>query len=221
MQINTDISKRVVIDALSLPWVESPMPGVKRKMLARDGLEDGQATSLVKYDAGSLFREHNHPLGEEIFVLDGTFADEAGTYPAGTYIKNPSGSRHAPSSAEGCTLFVKLRHLDQDDQRRVVLRPEDYQWQQGAVDGLRVFGLDAFGTSHTALVSWAPGTEFQRHRHYGGEEIFVVQGVFEDEHQAYPAGTWIRSPHMSLHEPFSRAGCLILVKTGHLLPSDR
>jgi len=32
-----------------------------------------------------------------------------------------------------------------------------------------------------------------------------------------PAGSWIRSPHMSLHKPFSQEGCTIFVKTGHLL----
>ncbi|MFY8014026.1 MAG: cupin domain-containing protein, partial [Limnohabitans sp.] len=55
------------------------------------------------------------------------------------------------------------------------------------------------------------------HRHFGGEEIYVVDGVFEDEHGRYPKGSWIRSPHMSLHKPFSQEGCTIFVKTGHLL----
>ena len=217
MQINADMAQRVIVESASVPWVDSPMTGVQRKMLSRDGLEEGQATSLVRYEAGSRFREHEHPLGEEILVLDGTFVDEAGAYPAGTYIKNPPGSRHAPGSPEGCLLFVKLRHLHPDDQRRVVLRPADHRWQQGAVGGLRVLGLDSFGSAHTAMVSWAPGTRFHRHCHFGGEEIFVVNGVFEDEHRAYPTGTWIRSPHMSVHTPFSQEGCLILVKTGHLL----
>jgi anti-sigma factor ChrR (cupin superfamily) len=71
--------------------------------------------------------------------------------------------------------------------------------------------------SGSTLVKWAPQTYFNPHRHYGGEEIFVVSGVFEDEHGRYPAGTWIRSPHMSLHQPFSKEGCVIFVKTGHLL----
>ena len=30
------------------------------------------------------------------------------------------------------------------------------------------------------------------------------------------AGSWLRSPHMSQHQPLSREGCLIFVKTGHL-----
>jgi anti-sigma factor ChrR (cupin superfamily) len=61
------------------------------------------------------------------------------------------------------------------------------------------------------------GTYFNPHRHFGGEEIFVVDGVFEDEHGRYPKGFWLRSPHMSAHKPFSVEGCTILVKTGHLL----
>jgi len=40
---------------------------------------------------------------------------------------------------------------------------------------------------------------------------------FGREHGAYPAGTWIRSPHMSHHRPFTESeGATILVKVGHL-----
>ena len=77
------------------------------------------------------------------------------------------------------------------------------------------------GLGVTALVRWAPGTYFSPHRHYGGEEIFVIDGVFEDEHGRYPAGSWLRSPHMSMHKPFSVEGCTILVKTGHLDVPDQ
>jgi len=57
---------------------------------------------------------------------------------------------------------------------------------------------------------------FNPHRHFGGEEILVLDGVFSDENGDYPKGTWLRSPHMSMHRPFSKEGCLIYVKTGHL-----
>jgi anti-sigma factor ChrR (cupin superfamily) len=50
----------------------------------------------------------------------------------------------------------------------------------------------------------------------GGEEILVLEGTFQDEFGDYPEGTWLRNPHMSSHQPFSREGCLIYVKTGHL-----
>jgi anti-sigma factor ChrR (cupin superfamily) len=55
------------------------------------------------------------------------------------------------------------------------------------------------------------------HRHWGGEEILVLDGVFEDEHGRYPTGSWLRSPHQSEHHPFTGPdGALIYVKTGHL-----
>ena len=60
-------------------------------------------------------------------------------------------------------------------------------------------------------------TRFPRHVHKLGEEMLVLDGVFENEHGRYPAGTWIRSPHLSMHTPFSNDGCAIFVKTGHLL----
>ncbi len=44
----------------------------------------------------------------------------------------------------------------------------------------------------------------------------MIEGVFEDEQGTYPQGTWIRNPHGSIHTPFSKEGCLIYVKTGHL-----
>jgi anti-sigma factor ChrR (cupin superfamily) len=219
MQLNTDISQRVVLNVSQLSWVPSPMAGVERRMLARDGQENARATSIVRYAPGSSFSQHSHPLGEEIIVLDGVFADEHGDYPAGTYLKNPPGSAHSPKSLMGCTLFVKLQQLDAGDTRRVVVRPSDQQWHPGLVRGLSVMALDQFGTTHTALVRWAPGTYFSKHQHFGGEEIFVLEGTFQDEYANYPAGSWIRSPHLSVHQPYSDAGCLIFVKVGHLQPS--
>lgn len=217
LTLNTDYSKRCVVDSDALAWQASPAPAVHRKYLERDGGEVARATSIVRYGAGAAFSTHLHELGEEILVLDGTFSDEFGNYGPGTYIKNPPGSSHAPFSEGGCTLFVKLRHLAPNDHDRVVVHTAESTWYRGMVEGLTVMPLSEFETSHTAMVRWAPGTYFNPHRHFGGEEIFVVDGVFSDEHGSYPKGSWIRSPHLSQHQPFSVEGCLILVKTGHLL----
>lgn len=215
--LHTDLSQRCVVNSHTLDWVASPAAGVSRRLLERDGGEVARATSIVRYAPGSAFAAHTHGGGEEILVLEGTFHDEHGEYCAGTYIKNPVGSTHAPFTEAGCTLFVKLRHLDPRDSERVVIDSRHTPWHQGMVDGLKVLPLNTFETQNTALVRWAPQTFFNPHRHWGGEEIFVVEGVFSDEHGHYPAGSWLRSPHMSQHQPFSREGCLILVKTGHLV----
>ena len=217
VQINADEAERCVVNSGQLDWLASPQSQVQRRLLARDGGEVARATSIVRYAPGARFTAHLHALGEEILVLEGTLSDELGDYGPGSYLKNPPGSSHAPFSVDGCTLFVKLRHLQPQDSERVVVDTRRARWRQGMVAGLTVLPLSEFGTTHTALVRWAPGTFFNPHRHYGGEEIFVVEGVFEDEHGRYPQGCWIRSPHLSQHQPFSREGCLILVKTGHLL----
>lgn len=216
MDLHQDYSQRVVLNHNELPWVTSPEAGVQRRMLDRRGDEIARATSIVRYEAGARFASHCHDLGEEILVLEGVFSDETGDYPAGSYIMNPPGSSHAPFSDSGCLLFVKLRHLGPEQQHREVVDTTKAPWLQGLVPGLHVMPLMQQGTGST-LVRWAPQTYFNPHRHFGGEEIFVVEGVFEDEHGRYPKGSWIRSPHMSQHQPFSREGCTIFVKTGHLI----
>lgn len=216
MELNADYSQRVVLNHHDLDWVGSPQTGVERRMLDRIGDEVARATSIVRYAPGARFDAHLHEFGEEILVLEGVFSDETGDYPAGSYMMNPPGSSHAPHSDSGCVLFVKLRHLGADQQHAEVINTTTAEWYQGMVPGLTVMPLMRQGSGST-LVRWAPNTYFNPHRHFGGEEIFVVDGVFEDEHGRYPAGSWIRSPHLSMHKPFSKEGCTIFVKTGHLL----
>jgi len=79
-----------------------------------------------------------------------------------------------------------------------------------------VMPLHNYKTQGTALVKWPKDEVFVPHRHYGGEEILVLSGVFKDEHGEYPEGTWIRSPHLSQHHPWVDEETVIMVKTGHL-----
>jgi anti-sigma factor ChrR (cupin superfamily) len=219
MNINADFSARAVVRPQDTQWVPSPMPGVERRMLDRVGDEVARATSLVRYAPESSFSSHTHGGGEEFLVLDGVFSDEHGDYPAGTYVRNPIGSSHTPRSDDGCTLFVKLRQFDPEDTLHSVIATRTAPFLPGQVEGLSVLPLHQHASEHVALVRWAPGTHFSTHQHWGGEEILVLEGVFADEHGEYPAGSWIRNPHMSSHTPFSKEGCLIYVKTGHLAPA--
>lgn len=210
-----NFSERVLIDTAAAPWLPSPMPGVWRKPLARADAERGHATSIVRYDPGARFAQHQHPGGEEIFVLDGVFSDESGHYGPGSYLRNPAGSAHAPFSEHGCTLFVKLHQFAPGDDTPVRLNTRTTPWLPGH-GGLAVMPLHDFAGEHTALVRWPAGEQFVPHRHWGGEEILVLSGTFCDEHGRYPAGTWLRSPHLSQHQPFVHEETVILVKTGHL-----
>ncbi|MCH8489280.1 MAG: cupin domain-containing protein [Oceanicaulis sp.] len=213
--LNLDFTQRVVIRTAEQAWLASPAVGASRKLLEREEAERGRATSVVRYEPGSAFSTHEHPLGEEIFVLSGVFSDENGDYPAGTYIRNPPGSQHAPFSAHGCTLLVKLHQFNTADTATVRINTNEATWLPGQ-GGLQVMPLHSFGTEHCALVKWPAGEVFKLHKHFAGEEIFVLSGEFIDEHGRYPAGTWLRSPHASQHTPRVEQETIIYVKTGHL-----
>ncbi|MFN5235396.1 MAG: cupin domain-containing protein [Burkholderiaceae bacterium] len=217
MNINDDFLIKAVVDTNKLFWIESPASGVERKYLDRIGTEVARASSLVRYGRNSSFAPHTHHGGEEILVLEGTFSDENGDYPAGTYLRNPPNSAHSPHSKDGCTIFVKLRQFHSEDDLTVRIDTTTANWYPGLVPGLSEMPLHEFDGVGTALVRWAPNTIFRPHVHPGGEEIFVLEGVFHDEDGSYPAGTWIRSPRFSKHAPFTKSeGATIYVKTGHL-----
>ena len=213
--LNMQMAERVVIDTASQAWLPSPMPGVWRKPLERAAAESGHATSLVRYDAGAGFPSHLHTGGEEIYVLEGVFSDETGDYPAGSYLRNPPGSRHKPYSEHGCIIFVKLHQFAANDNATVRIQSQQALWSLGH-GRLHVLPLHAFGQEHTALVRWPAGERFVSHRHGNGEEILVISGTFQDEQGVYPARTWLRNPPMSTHYPFVEEDTLILVKVGHL-----
>ena len=115
MELNADFDTRVVVHSDQLEWQASPMPGVDRRMLDRLGGEVARATTIVRYAPNSSFSAHTHTGGEEFIVLEGTFQDEHGDYPTGTYVRNPPTSAHTPGSDLGCTIFVKLWQFDMDD----------------------------------------------------------------------------------------------------------
>lgn len=218
MRLNADFHQRVVVTPDDYRWVDSPTPGVERMMLDRIGEEVARATSLVRYAPDSAFPTHEHGGGEEILVLEGEFADEHGRYPAGSYLRNPIGTAHAPRVGEqGATIFVKLHQFSPEDTAQKVIDTRTAEWHPGLVEGLSVLPLHDVEGEQVALVRWAPNVRFPLHEHRGGEEILVLEGVFHDEHGAYPAGSWLRSPHASRHAPFTGSeGALIYVKTGHL-----
>jgi len=218
MRLNADFFERVVVRPDDYQWVDSPSAGVKRMMLDRVGEEVARATSLVRFVANATFPEHTHGAGEEFLVLEGAFGDEHEIYPVGTYVRNPAGTTHSPRvGPEGCLIFVKLRQFDDTDQAQFALDTSGAEFSEGPMPGIEYLELHEHQGERAALIRWGPDTPFRRHEHDRGEEVLVLEGAFFDEFGAYPAGSWVRSPHGSQHEPFTREeGALIYVKTGHL-----
>jgi len=217
--INGDLSKRVTLDANSMEWQPSPSGTVWRKRFHLvGGGESGQVTSLVRYDAGASFPAHPHPGGEEILVLEGVFSDQQGDWPAGSYLLNPEGFEHAPGSEQGCLLLVKLRQFAGDDRRHLALDSAELAWQPSEIKGVLVKQLyaDSEHPEQMRLEHWAPECGCGELHYPEGAEFYVISGEFEDEAGRYPAGSWLRLPAGSSHNPRSALGCELYIKVGHL-----
>jgi len=106
--------------------------------------------------------------------------------------------------------------INADFSERAIVRPEDYNWVDSPMPGVERMMLDRIGDEvarATSLVRYAPNSTFSPHVHSGGEEFFVLEGEFGDEHQSYPAGTYVRNPIGTSHSPrVGNEGCIILVK---------
>ena len=213
--LNMDFSQFVSINTLTLDWIASPKAGVWRKPLAREEAERGHATSIVKYDAGASFNSHNHPLGEEILVLEGTFSDETGDFLAGTYFRNPMGFIHSPFSKEGCVILVKLHQMKPGDKERKAIETDKANWQERE-NGVKILIMHEFETEKVQLIDIPAGAESPLHGHDGGEEIYVIRGKYSDQFGEYGAGFWSRRPHASEHKPVFIEDSLLWIKSGHL-----
>jgi quercetin dioxygenase-like cupin family protein len=98
------------------------------------------------------------------------------------------------------------------------------QWVPSPMAGVDRRMLDRIGDEvarATSIVRYAKGSAFAEHTHGGGEEFIVLEGVFQDEHGDYPAGTYVRNPVGTHHIPRSEPGCTIFVKLWQFDPADR
>ncbi len=125
-----------------------------------------------------------------------------------------------PSTTEPSTMQLQI---NADFAQRALMRPDDACWQPSPLPGVERCMLDRVGgevARATSLVRYAPGSRFERHVHGGGEEILVLDGVFSDASGDHPAGTYMRNPPGSAHEPQSRDGCLLFVKLRQFADDD-
>ncbi len=214
--LNPDFSQRVVMRTAQMEWQASPSPSVWRKRLDLVGpAETGRVTSIVRYDANSAFPPHDHPDGEEIFVLDGVFSDEHGDFPAGTFLLNPEGFRHAPFSKNGCIIFVKLRQYLGQDRSHVVIDTKNTAWADDG-DGLRTMPLYRAADHPENISLWRlTGGASKTLPTNGGAEIFLISGELRDSQDRYTAGDWVRYPSGTDIRLRTAGDSVLYVKTAH------
>ena len=130
-------------------------------------------------------------------------------------VLKPLMTTHETMSKQSNNTF----QLNMDFSQAVCLRPDNQQWATSPAEGVSRVPLErvAEESGHvTSFVKFEPGAHFPPHTHPNGEEVFVLDGVFSAEQGDSPAGTGLRSPHMSTHFPCVEEETLIYVKVGHL-----
>jgi hypothetical protein len=211
MLLRSDHSLRIVVDATDLYSGQAGERPLEQRIAPaenRISLRSLKAGESLTHDGAKLL---------EILVVRGLLNLNGEALGPASYARLAPGVSATFTSTEASMVYLNERTPTEPEKDSYALRGEELDWRQGMVPGLKVTSLHQGLTKHTALVRWAPETRFNPHTHVGGEEILVLEGVFRDEHGSYPAGTWIRSPHMSNHRPFTGPeGATILVKVGHL-----
>lgn len=217
MRLNDNLNVRTLVHAAKLRWVPSPAKGVERRMLFRIGEEKARATSIVRYAPGSRFARHGHPGGEEFLVLEGTFQDETGDFPIGTYVRNPPGTGHAPGSESGCTILVKLWQFSRNDRNPIVRRPGEGEVaavRPGVVSAQILF---ASSNERVLLEEWQPGAQVEV-ANTAGLELLVITGAFTDGPDTLEEWSWLRLPAGEpLHAAVGPRGAHVWLKSAPLL----
>ena len=211
MTHHSDHTLRIVVDATDLYAGQAGERALEQRAVPTDSritLRSLKAGESMTHDGAKLL---------EILVVRGQLSLNGEALGPASYVRLSPGVSVTFTSTEASMVYLNERTPTEPEKDSFALRGNELDWRQGMVPGLKVTSLHQGLTKHTALVRWAPETRFNPHTHVGGEEILVLEGVFRDEHGSYPAGTWIRSPHMSNHRPFTGPeGATILVKVGHL-----
>ncbi len=211
MNLNSDHGRRIVVEAHELLAA-----GASECLLETRAVKEQSRIRLLALRAGESWTHDGGRL-LEVLVVRGNVALDGLELGASSYARLAPGLPATLRSESGCVLYLNERNPAEPATDSYAVAGSKLEWRQGMVPGLKVASLHQDLTRHTALVRWAPETRFNPHTHVGGEEILVLEGVFRDEHGEYPAGTWIRSPHLSNHRPFTGPeGATILVKVGHL-----
>lgn len=197
MLINADFSQSVMMTPEQYEWIPSPQKGVDRVMLDRIGAEKARATSIVRYAPSSIFPPHNHPNGEEILVLDGTFSEQDHDYPAGWYLRNPDGTSHQPFSHDGTVIFVKLRQMSSDDDQTIRINTNLIEvWH--SENGQRICPLFQNENEKVELRQ-IPMNDLLQIGSDQFTEILILDGTLDIDHQVFPTGSWIRLAKNSNH----------------------
>jgi quercetin dioxygenase-like cupin family protein len=80
--------------------------GLFVKILRFDEQQQRPPSILLKFEANAKYPFHNHPGGEEIFVMKGSCIINDMVLNAGDYLYTPPDFKHGVKSETGCELLL-------------------------------------------------------------------------------------------------------------------
>jgi quercetin dioxygenase-like cupin family protein len=87
--------------------------GIFVKVLRFDEHTQRAPAILLKFEAGASYPYHNHPAGEEAFVLEGEAIIGGEKLSAGDYLYTPPNCKHAVQTETGCVvLFIVPQEVE-------------------------------------------------------------------------------------------------------------
>ena len=98
--------RHVAVQTRDYPWIDSDREGLARKELyALQPYTDH--TRLERWETPSAIGTLQYPRGAELFVLEGRFTDQFGSYRRHSWLRIPAGGSLTPSGKDRCELYIK------------------------------------------------------------------------------------------------------------------
>lgn len=194
--VQASAKTRAVTSEGDLVWFPTEFPGVWfAPFEADDTVQRHPVTMLTRMEPGAFFPLHGHPGGEEVLVVEGVFEDHTGAYPAGSYLTNPEGFEHRPTTSGGCVTFVKLRQHGGRGRAQVrsSLGPDGFL--PSGTPGITTKELyrQAGFTERVWGERWEAGAE-RGTRPSAGDvyEVYVFDGSWTVDGTTFTTGSWLR-----------------------------
>ncbi|CAD5964305.1 cupin domain-containing protein [Planktothrix agardhii] len=103
--------QQVRVNIYDLPWESDVIPEIEVKPVYEQ-TDFPEKVWIERWQPGTKLSKVVESEVKEIFLIEGTWSDEWGNYPTGSWLRYPPGYSYSPSSATGCLLYVKTYPLD-------------------------------------------------------------------------------------------------------------
>jgi len=218
MNVNDDIGKKVIVHPRNKQWTKEHSGMCETLYLDLVDKIKPVATKLVRISPSSFLPPDLNGGGKEVFVLEGTFNDQRGAYPFGSYMRFPPGTKHQPFTESGCLLFVKTWQFAPTDRKWVNVDASEIEMKRPRNrPGVVMQHLFGDNREDVRIEHWESNHHLDVHQ-CNGLEVLVLSGEFFEPSTSYKPYSWVRlPPAQPLKVVVGDKGARVLIKESHLV----